>query len=247
MLQIKNLSVKIGKKTILQNINFNFEKGKIYAIMGPNGSGKSTLAYAIAGHPSYKLEGGSLMFEGKEIKELSADKRAKLGIFLSFQSPLSLSGVTVFQLLRVALSGKKDPLALKKEIEATAKKLGIKKELLERSLNDGASGGEKKKLEMLQASVLDPKLLIFDEIDTGVDVDALRTIAKFMNENKKGKTFVVITHYNRILHYLNPDKVLVMMDGRLVKEGSARLAVEIEKKGYENIVQSANIKDQSLA
>ncbi len=215
MLRTKNVTVKIGSKTILQKFSFNFEKGKVYAIMGPNGSGKSTLAYTIAGHPTYKPSSGKLTMEGKDITDLSADKRAKLGIFLSFQNPLSLSGVTVFQLLRIALGGKKDPLALKKEIEKTANKLHIKKELLERSLNDGASGGEKKKLEMLQASVLDPKFLIFDEIDTGVDVDALRTIARFMNDNKKGKTFVVITHYNRILHYLKPDKVLVMTNGEL--------------------------------
>lgn len=235
MLHIKKLSVSIGKKKILKSISYRFEKGKIYAIMGPNGSGKSTLAYTIAGHPSYSIDSGNLKFEGKTMNDLAPDKRAKQGIFLSFQSPLSLSGVTVFQLLRVALGGKRDPLALKKEIEDTAKKLGIKKELLDRSLNDGASGGEKKKLEMLQASVLDPKFLIFDEIDTGVDVDALRRIAEFMQKNKKGKTYVVITHYNRILHYLNPDKVLVMMDGKIVKEGDADLAEQIEKKGYENL------------
>ncbi|MBI4009422.1 Fe-S cluster assembly ATPase SufC [Candidatus Roizmanbacteria bacterium] len=239
MLKIKNLTVKIGKKVILEDINYHFGKNKVYAVMGPNGSGKSTLAFAIAGHPSYKLEGGSLKLDGKEISELSADKRAKLGIFLSFQSPLSLSGVTVFQLLRLALSKKKDPLAVKKEMDVVARKLGIKKELLERSLNEGASGGEKKKLEMLQAAVLDPKLLIFDEIDTGVDVDALRTIAKFINENKKGKTYILITHYNRILHYIKPDKVLILINGELVKVGSAKLAEEIERKGYENIIMKA--------
>lgn len=223
---------------IIKNINFNFEKGKVYAIMGPNGSGKSTLAFAIAGHPAYKLEVGSLRFEGRNISELSPDKRAKLGMFLSFQTPLSLSGINVFQLLRIALANKKDPLALKKKIEAIAKKLGIKSQLAERSLNEGSSGGEKKKLEMLQAAVLDPKLLIFDEIDTGVDVDALRTIAKFMNENKDGKTYILITHYNRILHYIRPDKVLILINGRLMKVGSAKLAEEIEKSGYERIIKS---------
>jgi len=161
------------------------------------------------------------------------EKRSQKGIFLSFQQPLSLSGVNVFQLLRLALSGKKDPLALKKEIETLAKKLKIKKELIERSLNDGASGGEKKKMEVLQAAVLEPKFLIFDEVDTGVDVDALKTIASFIADFKKGRTILVITHYNRILRYLRPDKVLVIIDGEIKKVGDHQLAEEIEKEGYE--------------
>lgn len=237
MLQLKKVSVKVGKKEILKDFNFEFEKGKVYAVMGPNGSGKSTLAYAIAGHPAYKLDVGSLKLDGKEIRDKKPEERAKMGIFLSFQNPLSLSGVTVFQLLRIALGKKKDPLELKKEVERTARKLKINPELVSRSLNDGASGGEKKKLEMLQAAILDPKLVIFDEIDTGVDVDALKTIAEFMDGNKKGKTFIVITHYNRILHYIKPDKVLVLIDGKLVKVGDAKLAEEIEKKGYEKVTR----------
>lgn len=237
MLQVKKLNVSVGKTTILEDFNFNFEKGKVYAIMGPNGSGKSTLAFAISGHPSYKSEAGSIKFNGKNISDLSPDKRAKLGIFLSFQTPLSLSGVNVFQLLRVALAKKIDPLALKKKIEATAKKLGINQELTERSLNEGASGGEKKKLEILQAAILDAKLQIFDEIDTGVDVDALRKIAKFMTGNKNGKTYLIITHYNRILHYIKPDKVLILISGRLMKVGNAKLAEEIEKNGYERMTR----------
>ncbi|OGK18466.1 Fe-S cluster assembly ATPase SufC [Candidatus Roizmanbacteria bacterium RIFCSPHIGHO2_01_FULL_39_8] len=236
MLQLKKVSVKVGKKEILKDFNFEFEKGKVYAVMGPNGSGKSTLAYAIAGHPAYKLDVGSLKLDGKEIRDKKPEERAKMGIFLSFQNPLSLSGVTVFQLLRIALGKKKDPLELKNEVETTARRLKINPELISRSLNDGASGGEKKKLEMLQAAILDPKLVIFDEIDTGVDVDALKTIAEFMDGNKKGKTFIVITHYNRILHYIKPDKVLVLMEGKLVKVGGAKLAEEIEKKGYEKVM-----------
>ncbi len=233
MLTLKNLTVTVNNKKIIKNFNFNFENNMVYAIMGPNGSGKSTLAYAIAGHPNYKLTTGNLSFNGKKINDLSADKRAKKGVFLSFQSPLSLTGVTVFQLLRVAMSGKVDPLNLKKKIYKLAKELKIKEELIERSLNDGASGGEKKKLEMLQASVLEPKFIIFDEIDTGVDVDALRTIAKFMQLHKKNKTYILITHYNRILRYIKPDKVLVVINGELVKEGGKELAEQIEKNGYE--------------
>ena len=242
MLSLKKLTVKIGKKTILKDINFNFEKGKVYAIMGPNGSGKSTLAYAIAGHPSYKLETGSLKLEARDITDKKPDERSKMGIFLSFQNPLSLSGVTVFQLLRIALGKKRDPLAVKKEVESRAQKLKINPELISRSLNEGASGGEKKKLEMLQAAILDPKLIIFDEIDTGVDIDALKTIATFMRENRRDKTYIIITHYNRILHYIKPDKVLVLMDGKLVKVGDAKLAEEIEKNGYNKLNYAKHTK-----
>ena len=141
----------------------------------------------------------------------------------------------MFSLLRTAIAGKKDPLALKKKIEKAGKLLRIKKELLERSFNEGTSGGEKKKLELLQAAVLDPKFLMFDEIDTGVDIDALRTIAQFMEKNKRGKTYLLITHYNRILKYIKPDKVLVMMEGKIVKQGNYRLAEKIEKDGYESL------------
>ncbi|MBI5127660.1 Fe-S cluster assembly ATPase SufC [Candidatus Roizmanbacteria bacterium] len=236
MVYLKNLTVSVSNKVILDNLNFEFKKNRVYALMGPNGSGKSTLAYTIAGHPSYKADKKSkIIFNKKNITNETADKRAKQGIFLSFQTPMSLSGVTVFQLLRLALSGKKDPLSVKQQIDQLAKRLHIKRELLSRSLNDGASGGEKKKLELLQAVLLDPKLLIFDEIDTGVDVDALKTIAKFLDGFKKGRTIIIITHYNRILKYIKPDKVLVMVGGRIVKEGSYRLAEQVEKQGYEKI------------
>lgn len=233
MLTLKKFSVTVSDKLILKNIDFEFKKNRVYALMGPNGSGKSTLAYSIAGHPNYEIIKGKIQIENKNITNDSPEERSRKGIFLSFQTPLSLSGVTVFQLLRLALSGKKDPLALKQEIEKAAKKLNIKKELLTRSLNDGASGGEKKKLELLQASVLDPKLMVFDEIDTGVDVDALKSIAKFLNGFKKNKTIILITHYNRILKYIKPDKVLIIIDGEIVKTGDYKLALEIEKTGYE--------------
>lgn len=235
MLSIKNLKVKVEGNVILNKVNFNFEKGKIYALMGPNGSGKSTLALTIMGHPQYQIEEGEIEMDGKEINNLSADKKAQLGLFLSFQTPIAISGVNVFQLLRVALSGKKDPLQIKQEIEKYASVLKISPELINRSLNDGASGGEKKKLEVLQAAVLDPKFLIFDEVDTGVDVDALKVIAEFIKKNKKDKTYLLITHYNRILKYLKPDKVLVMISGEIVKVGDYKLAYQIEKKGYEKL------------
>ena len=180
MLEIKNLTVNVADKLIIENLSFNFAKNKIYVLMGPNGSGKSTLAMSIMGHPLYTISDGKIIFKGKNITKASPDERGRSGIFLSFQSPLSLSGVSMFSLLRTAIAGKKDPLALREEIEKTAKQLKIKKELLDRSLNEGASGGERKKIELLQAAILDPELIIFDEIDTGVDVDALRTIAQFM-------------------------------------------------------------------
>ena len=236
MLTLKNLTVKTGDKTILKNLNFHFEKGKTYAIMGPNGSGKSTLSMTLMGNPAYQTDTkSSIVFNNKAVIGLSADKRAKLGIFMTYQTPISLSGVTVFQLMRLATGGQKDPLALREEIEKHAQSLKINTELLERSLNDGASGGEKKKLEVLQAAIMDPRLVIFDEIDTGVDVDSLKTIARFMNKNKKDKTYIIITHYNRILKYVRPDKVLILIDGELKKVGMAQLATDIEREGYEKI------------
>lgn len=236
MLSVKNLTVRIGKKTILDDLTFTFEEGKIYAIMGPNGSGKSTLSYALMGHPSYSLASKSkIVLDGKNITNDGADERSMKGLFLSFQQPLPLAGVRVSELLQLAMTGKGDPLAIRNTIKRFAHELKIPDELLERSLNDGASGGEKKKLEVLQAAVLDKKWLIFDEVDTGVDVDALKTISQFLKKHRKDKTYIVITHYNRILKYLKPDKVLVIRQGKLVKVGDYRLANTIEKKGYDTI------------
>lgn len=237
MLQLKNLTVKIGDKTILKNITFEFEKGKLYAVMGPNGSGKSTLAQTVMGHTIYEVSPKSkILFNGKDIKKDTPDARSKKGMFLSFQSPMSLSGVTIYQLLRYALNGKMDPLTIRQKVQEYAKILKINDELLSRSLNDGFSGGEKKKMEVLQAAMLNPKLLFFDEVDTGVDIDALKAISKFIVLlKKKGVTLIVITHYNRILKYLKPDKVLVLKSGELVKTGDAELANTIEKDGYDNL------------
>ncbi len=242
MLQLNNLHVSVAGKEILKGIDFTFEKGKTYAVMGPNGSGKSTLAYAIMGHPAYSITNdelemtNSILLNGTDISEMEADERAREGVFLSFQSPLALSGVKVFQLLQLALNGKKDPLKIREEARAYAKELGIKEELLNRSLNEGASGGERKKMEVLQAAVLEKDLLIFDEVDTGVDVDSLKSISQFLTKHKKNKTYIVITHYNRILQYLKPDHVLIMIDGKIVKVGGPELAQEIEKNGYNDLV-----------
>lgn len=237
MLTLKNLTVSIEGKKILSDISFTFKKGKAYALMGPNGSGKSTLASAIMGHPSITCARASKIMLGEtDMKKLSPDKRSKLGVFLSFQTPMTLPGVTVFELLRLALEKKIDPVVLHTQIRKYAKELHIKDELLTRSLNDGFSGGEKKKLEALQAVLLAPQFALFDEIDTGVDVDALRTIARFLKKHlPKTTTLVFITHSTRLLKYIKPQEVLVMKDGRLVKTGTGALAKKIEEKGFEYI------------
>ena len=239
MLTIKNLSVNIGDKKILKSFSYTFEKGKTYVIMGPNGSGKSTLASAVMGNPVYDISPASkIVFNKKDISQMDPADRSKEGMFMTFQSPLSLSGVTVLQLLRHALSGKKEVLQIHKELMAYAKALHIPEDLLKRSLNDGFSGGERKKMEVIQMAVLDPSFIFFDEIDTGVDVDALRTISHFLKKFKTpDKTYCIITHYNRLLKYLKPDEILVVRDGRLVKVGDSTLAKIIEKDGYAKLTE----------
>ena len=234
MLTIKNLSVKVENKKILRNISLTFKRGKIYAIMGPNGSGKSTLAHALMGNPSFSVSRDSVLrFKRKNIKKLSPDKRAHLGMFLSFQNPIALSGVSALQLLRTSLQKGRSALELKRNVQKHAHALKIAPDLLSRSLNDGFSGGEKKKMEILQAAILNPSFLILDEIDTGVDIDALKTISLFLKKfHTKDKTLVIITHYNRILKYLQPDEVIVLKNGSVVAQGGKDLAKKIEKDGY---------------
>ena len=237
MLSIKKLTVSVEKKEILTNISTTFRPGKIYAIMGPNGSGKSTLARTVMGDPAFKVAtASSIILNRVEITKMSPDKRATLGIFLSAQSPLEIPGVTVAQLLRRATADRKiSAVELKKEIDHIARNLKIPDELLSRSLNVGFSGGERKKLEVLQAAILDPRFIFLDEIDTGVDVDALKTIAQFLKKFIKNtkKTLVIITHYNRILKYLPPHEVIVISNGRIIKKGDKKLPRLIESKGYD--------------
>jgi len=239
MLTLKNLSVSIEGKKILHDISFDFKPKRTYAIMGPNGSGKSTLASAIMGHPNITYSRASKIIihrkparQGGDIKKLSPDKRSKLGIFLSFQTPMILPGVIVFELLRLALEKQMNPVVLHKKVKEYAKELHIKDELLKRSLNDGFSGGEKKKLEALQAVLLTPSFAFFDEIDTGVDVDALWTISRFLKKHLRETTAVFITHSTRLLKYIEPQEVLVIKDGHLVKTGTGALARKIEKEGF---------------
>ncbi len=233
MLSLTNLTASIAKKTILHNIKISFSKKQIYAIMGPNGSGKSTLVQTIIGNPLYAISAeSSLLFNKKEISTLTPDKRAQLGIGVTFQSPIALQGVSVFQLLRLAKRDI-DVLDLYKQIEKIAQKLKINKELIDRPLNEGASGGERKKLEVLQMAILNPSIIFFDEIDTGVDIDSLKTIFTFLKEFRKDKAFVFITHYSKIFSYLSPDTVLIMKEGKIIKEGGKEVIEVVEKKGYE--------------
>ncbi len=243
MLSLKNLTVAVGKKVILHKVSIAFRAGKVYAIMGPNGSGKSTLARAVMGDPIFTLDKNATITRGIgknaiHIERLSADRRANAGIFLSHQSPLALPGVTVRDLMRAACNGAdRTALTIKEDLERYAKALDIPDELLNRSLNDGFSGGERKKMEVLQMALLDPDYIFLDEIDTGVDVDALKTIAHFLKKYVTGtkKTLIIITHATRILRYLTPNQTIVIQNGRITHKGDATLAKTIEKNGFSSL------------
>ena len=240
LLKINNLKVNIDEKNILKGLNLDIGKGETHVIMGPNGSGKSTLAYSLMGHPDYDLVEGNIEFDGEAINELGADKRAKKGIFLSFQYPEEIPGVTVEDFLRTAKSAvSESPIGLmkfKKLLKEKMQDLDMSEEYASRYLNLGFSGGEKKKNEILQMSILNPKLAILDETDSGLDVDAIRIVAEGVNKFKDDKKSVlVITHYNKLLDYLKPDYIHILLDGRIVKTGGMELAKEIDEKGYDGI------------
>lgn len=237
MLSVQNLTVTAGGKTILRDISLECKSGKTYAVMGPNGSGKSTLASVIMGHPGYELSDQSrILYKGDEIHHDEPHERAQKGIFLSYQSPLALSGVNVYQLLRYAMPQGSDPVETRKKVHEYAKQLSIPEQLLSRPLNEGFSGGERKKMELLQAAVLDPDLIIFDEIDTGVDVDAMKTISDYIvSMKRKDRTIILITHYNRILTRVQPDRIFVIKNGIIASEGTRILADAIEEHGYDNL------------
>ena len=239
MLKIKNLKVKIEDKEILKGVDLTIKNGEVVALMGPNGSGKSSLAATIIGNPNYKVVVGKIDFEGEDLLSMTPDERANKGIYLAFQYPAAIPGVTVREMLLAALRIKNkeiivSALELKKTVEMEAEKLHLEPELLNRGLNEGFSGGEKKKMEILQMRVLKPKLLILDEVDSGLDIDALAIIAKnvaeMVKENKM--SVLVITHYQRILNYLSPDSVAVMKDGVIVEVGGKEIVERLEKSGY---------------
>lgn len=239
-LEINNLKVKANFKQILNGINLKIRPGEVHAIMGPNGSGKSTLASALMGHPQYQIQGGTIKSFGKNILKLSPEQRAKLGLFLSFQYPVEVPGLSLENFLRTAYNNlhprKLSVIEFHKLFEEKMKFLKIKREVGSRSLNEGFSGGEKKKAEILQLSILAPKIAILDETDSGLDIDALKTVARgidLVKKEDKKMSILVITHYFRILRYLSPDYVHIMIDGKIVKSGRRELAAQVERKGYD--------------
>lgn len=243
ILKIQDLKASIDGKEILKGVNLTIRSGETHAIMGKNGSGKSTLSNIILGHPSYSILGGDILFRGESILNLKTDERARLGIFLSFQYPTAIPGVTVTNFLRTMLrgmNGKEMPVkefrqALKKEIS----NLKIDESFMGRYVNDGFSGGEKKRNEILQMSLLKPKLSILDETDSGLDIDALKTVCEGINRNKSPESAILlITHYQRMLNYVVPDYVHVFMDGKIVKSGDKTLAIELEESGYDPVLEN---------
>ncbi len=240
---IKNLFVEtIEGKKILNGVTLIINKGEIHALMGPNGSGKSTLASALMGHPGYKITSGKTILNGKDITNLSPDKKSKAGLFLGFQYPVEVSGVNFASFLRTAINEKSisriSPIAFKNQLIEKAAELSFNSDISDRSLNEGFSGGEKKKAEILQLSMLKPDYAILDEPDSGLDVDALRYIASALNNLNFPLGLLLITHYQRILHFIKPDFVHIMVKGKIVKSGTANLAKEIEKTGYAKFLKS---------
>jgi Fe-S cluster assembly ATP-binding protein len=238
LLKIKKLKTQIEGKEILKGLNLEIRKGEIHAIMGPNGAGKSTLANTLMGHPKYEVTDGEMILEGEVINDLKANERAKRGLFLSFQYPEEIPGVTVENFLRtakIAVTGKPlKVMAFKKALKEKMELLEMKEEYAQRYLNQGFSGGEKKKNEILQMAILEPKLAILDETDSGLDVDAIRIVAQGVNSLKNSEnSMLIITHHNKILDYLQPDFIHILVDGKIVKTGDFSLAKEIEANGYE--------------
>ena len=235
MLKIKGLETKIEEKMILKGLDLTCEAGKVYVIMGPNGAGKSTLSKVVSGHPSYESE-GEINFLGEDISELEPDERAQKGIFVSFQYPIEIPGISFIDFLHAAykaIHGDIEMTSFRELVSKVAKEMDVDPSFLDRGLNDGCSGGEKKKNEILQMKVLNPKCVILDETDSGLDIDALKVVASGVNSFKsKDKCIILITHYQRLLDYIKPDVVFVMKDGKIVKEGDKNLALELEEKGY---------------
>jgi Fe-S cluster assembly ATP-binding protein len=250
MLKIENLHVEIDGNEIVKGLDLEVSKGEIHAIMGPNGSGKSTLANVLMGHPRYEVTDGSVTFDGEDVLELEPDERAKMGMFLAFQYPSEVPGVSVANFLRTAVNAVREeelsPMEMYKLLQEKMAVMQMDPKFAERYLNEGFSGGEKKRNEILQMLMLEPRLAIMDETDSGLDIDALQVVARGVNE-LRGPEFsaVIITHYQRILRYIQPDRVHVMLDGRLVTSGGRELAHELEDKGYDWVRQEFGAGAQS--
>ena len=241
MLEVKNLQVRVGDKDILRGINLTVAKGEVHAIMGPNGSGKSTLARVLAGHPEYEVTGGSATYQGKDLLALAPEERAREGVFMAFQYPVEIPGVNNAYFLKAAINAKRkhqglpelDAMEFMSLVREKAKILHLDPSLLTRPVNEGFSGGEKKRNEIFQMAVLEPRLAVLDETDSGLDIDALRTIATGISSLRSpDRAMLVITHYQRLLDHIVPDRVHVLSDGRIVESGPKELAHELEKKGY---------------
>ena len=248
MLEIENLHVEVDGKEILKGLSLSVGVGEVHAVMGPNGSGKSTLSYALAGRDGYAITSGRVRYKGENLAALSPEERAVKGLFLAFQYPMEIPGVVTMNFLRTALNSQKRARG-EPEVDATkflrlvrekAKSLNISEEMLRRTLNVGFSGGEKKRLEALQMAILEPSLAILDETDSGLDIDALKLVADGINALRSpSRSFLVITHYQRLLNHVTPDRVHILSAGRIVRSGDASLAQELEAKGYEAIAKAA--------
>lgn len=238
LFEFENISINIEEKEIVRGVSLQIKAGEVHAIMGPNGSGKSSLSNALMGHPNYQLTSGKIFLNGEDITELEADERSRAGLFLAFQYPLAIPGVTVANFMRTALQAHRgkdaDMSDFRKLFRAKMSELDIDDSFARRYLNDGFSGGEKKRIEILQMSVLNPKMAILDETDSGLDIDALKTVAKGINRFRNDSNgILLVTHYQRMLNYVKPDYVHVMINGKIAKSGGPELALQLEDRGYE--------------
>ena len=248
MLEIKNLHAKVGDKEILKGLTLSVGAGEVHAIMGPNGSGKSTLSYILAGRAGYEITSGSITYKGEDLAALSPDQRAAKGVFLAMQYPVEIPGVTTITFLKTALNAQRrargekemDAVGVLRMVREKAATMKVSEEMLKRALNVGFSGGEKKRLEILQMALFQPALAVLDETDSGLDIDALKLVAEGVNALRApDRAMLVITHYQRLLNYIVPDRVHVLSAGRIIKEGGKELAHELEAKGYEQIIKDA--------
>ena len=250
LLEVKGLRVAVAGNEILKGVDLTIREGEVHAIMGPNGSGKSTLAQVLAGHPAYDVRGGSAKYDGKDLLELAPEERAREGVFLAFQYPVEIRGITNSYFLRAALNAIRkargqaelDPIDFLQVLEQKLKAIGWDDAMMNRPVNEGFSGGEKKRNEIFHMAVLEPALALLDETDSGLDIDALKTVAQTVNQLRRpDRSFLIVTHYQRLLNYITPDVVHVLADGRIVKSGGPELAHELEAKGYDWLRDAAMV------